>query len=46
MTRTLAVFVEHGMSKQLPPFGAKLKYARIFVRGHYLFRVTNSFPRT
>jgi len=22
-----------------------LKYARIFVRGHYLFRVANSFPR-
>ena len=21
------------------------KYARIFVRGHYLFRVANSFPR-
>ena len=22
-----------------------LKYAQIFVRGHYLFRVANSFPR-
>ena len=22
------------------------KYARIFVRGHYLFREANSFPRT
>jgi len=21
------------------------KYARLFVRGHYLFRVANSFPR-
>ena len=31
------------MNKQLPPFGRK--YARIFVRGYYLFREANSFPR-
>ena len=42
--RTLTIFVEYGINKQQSPFGAKI-CSGIFIRGHYMFREANSFPR-